>query len=495
MSHEAEISQFNELCDAVFDDRATQEQIDQLEKLVLSSPKLKRKYAELAHQHAAMSWSGGEHPMTPSEFPIVTEHSSTNRHASRERWNSWSIAAITLASVLFTAIVTSLTLRDDPASTVAQLTQTQNCAWRDTVLPTAEGSRLLPGRMVLSEGLATIRFDHGVEVAVEAPAEFEILATDSMRLFSGRLIATAEPGADGFAVLTPTAELIDRGTVFGVSVADSGESNVIVFEGLVDAKSVETGKERQLKKGDRLKTSSEGTANYETGGRSTPDGTPGNRHIVQISTAVGRGQDTYVQRVAADDGHNSTSMVLIKNCIADWPNWDRDPKDWDRKAYLRFDLSLLENHDVESAELRLYFAPTGFGFASRVPDATFAVYGVTDELLDEWTEQELTWENAPANMSGSAEVDTGHAQLLGKFVVSQGRTGGTFGVRGEQLLELLQKDTNDLVTLVVVRETPCAKVEGVVHGFASRRHLELPPPTLRMTAGPSAKPFAASPAK
>lgn len=483
MQNNQETELFRALCDAVFDDRATQEQLDQLESLVLSSPDLKRKYVELAHQHASLSWSTGEHAQLVGP-PVAAGGSSTSSNRTAGWLSSWGVAAVALASVLVMAAVSTRFPRDEDGAAVAELIQTRNCAWRDTVLPTTEGSRLLPGRMILSEGLATIRFDHGVAVAVEAPADFEVISKDSMRLYTGRLVATADPGADGFAVLTPTAELVDRGTVFGVSVADSGESDVIVFEGLVDARLVNTGKQQRLKKGERLRTSSQEMVAYEAGTHGLPERLRSDSRIVQISTAVGRGQDTYVQRTDADDGHNSSSMILVKNCISEWPEWDRNPKDWDRKGWLRFDLSFLERQTVESAELRLYFAPTGFGFASRVPDATFAVYGVTDEELDEWSEAGLSWENAVANLDGSAEVDMDAARLLGRFIIPQGQASGTFGVQGESLLELIQRDTNNLLTIIVVRETTSSKVGGVVHGFASRRHPELSPPTLRVTTRP-----------
>ena len=44
---------------------------------------------------------------------------------------------------------------------------------------------------------------------------------------------------------------------------------------------------------------------------------------------------------------------------------------------------------VTDAQLTLTYTPTGMGFASEVPDATFAVYGLTDESLDDWDERGL----------------------------------------------------------------------------------------------------------
>ena len=73
------------------------------------------------------------------------------------------------------------------------------------------------------------------------------------------------------------------------------------------------------------------------------------------------------------------------------------------------------------------------------------------------------------------------AVLLGRFVVPQGQASGIFGVRGLPLRDFIRSDTNGLLTMVVVRETASVSLGGLVHGFASHRHPELPPPTLRVT--------------
>jgi hypothetical protein len=136
---------------------------------------------------------------------------------------------------------------------------------------------------------------------------------------------------------------------------------------------------------------------------------------------------------------------------------------------------------VLDAELTLTFAPTGMGFAARVPDATFAVYGLTDESLDDWDERSLRWATAPANRPGGATLDLDKVVKLGTFVLAQGEQSGTRSVGGPALAEFLKRDTNRLVTFVLVRETPGTGRSDLVHGVASRRHPTLPPPTLRLT--------------
>ena len=495
MSTEENTSDFRELCDAVFDDLATHEQIWQLEKLVLSSPDLKRLYVELVHQHASLSWSVAEgEPLDAppervgdgSSIPIVGLNAEGQPPQSSHRIH-WTLGAIAMAGAVIIALITPVYWSQWGGSdeSVASLAATKNCLWRATDLPTANASRLVPGRMTLVEGLATIRFDHGVDVNVEAPADFEIVAADQIWLHSGRLVATADPGAEGFTVRTPTAELIDKGTEFGVSVGDAGVSDVVVFDGLVEAKPVVTGESRLLETGQRIRITAEEVTSLDEGDDRIAGQVRSSVHsenqTIQISTAVGRGQDACIQRRLPNDAlHSSATLLLLKTSFGERTAKERYAKGYDRRAYLRFDLSRIDEHEVEAVDLALHFAATGFGFASRLPEATFAVHGLADDQLDDWAERDLNWENAPGNNGGSAKVGDELGVFLGRFVVPQGQASGVFGVRGQPLRDLIEADTNGLLTLVVVRETASVRVGGLVHGFASHRHPELPPPTLRV---------------
>ena len=139
---------------------------------------------------------------------------------------------------------------------------------------------------------------------------------------------------------------------------------------------------------------------------------------------------------------------------------------------------------IVEAQLRLAFAPTGMGFASEVPDATFAVYGLTDESLDGWDERMIRWENAPANQPGGVALDPDKVTLLGRFEIGQGVLTGLRDITGPALVDFLNRDTNGLATLILVRETKGSGRTDLVHGFASRQHPDLPPPTLKLSAMP-----------
>ena len=225
---------------------------------------------------------------------------------------------------------------------------------------------------------------------------------------------------------------------------------------------------------------SEGISEFDplaerSGIAATPNRNGGDtQSLVQISTATGRGKDAYIRPpIPMRDGPDA--LLLVKNTVQ--PNYNR-------KAYLGFDLASLEGLEVVEAKLCLVFAPTGLGFASEVPDATFSVYGIKDDALDDWDERSIRWENAPANQPGGAELVAEKVVRLGSFEVAQGVLGGMREIDGGSLVEFLNKDGNRFASLVVVRETRGSGRSDLVHGFAGKRHRDLAPPTLKLLVVP-----------
>jgi hypothetical protein len=202
-------------------------------------------------------------------------------------------------------------------------------------------------------------------------------------------------------------------------------------------------------------------------------------HKIDISTGMGRGKDAYVQPKYPSE-HSSDTLLLVKNIASD----KREHTDYDRKTYIGLDLAAIAGMDVVDARLSLTFAPTGMGFASEVPDSTFVVYGLIDEALDDWDEETMRWQDAPANLQGGGELDPSKVIPLGTFEIGQGELSGTRNIEGQALAEFLSSDTNGLATLILVRETKGSYRTSLVHGFASNRHPSLPPPTLRLTVVP-----------
>ena len=83
-------------------------------------------------------------------------------------------------------------------------------------------------------GTFKLVFDVGARVSVEGPADLRILSGMRLLAFRGRITAHVDGRAKGFAIETPNTLIVDQGTEFGVEIDAAGQTDVVVFQGLVD---------------------------------------------------------------------------------------------------------------------------------------------------------------------------------------------------------------------------------------------------------------------
>lgn len=453
-----------ELANAHIENRLDDPQRDELEKLLQTDPAARRMFADILHDHATMYWNQvGASSGEIIEFPEA---------AVAPRSTGWWQSLAAAAAVAIMAIAWNLS-HQGPA-VFATMEQTRAARWESGALPTAEGARLAAGRLRLAEGLATVRFDSGAEVVLEAPAEIELIDGMNCVLLSGTAVADVPDSAIGFRIRTPSANVVDYGTRFAINVdRNTGATKTHVFEGMVEVEHPDSGKVVRLETGqgnfvagDRMGLATTGPEEGEwAAGRSLL-----NRGSDWQVVSTSRDQYVYSKEIK---DHMSDVLLLLKNTS--------DPNGPSRKTYLGFDISGVDRSRIAEAELILNFVPTGWGLASGVPDSKFSVYGVLPSELDEWTEAGMSWENAPANVAGDGgALVAGQVRKLGSFVLSQGVQHGRFGIRGAELAKFLGEDPNGFVTLVVVRDTEETKSGGLVHGIASHRHPALPAPRLAL---------------
>jgi ferric-dicitrate binding protein FerR (iron transport regulator) len=459
------MSDLDRLIHAALDGTIAEADARELDRLVRGDAAVCRRYAEFASLHAAIPEALAAGPVA-----VVAEKSHGRRPG-------WPVAVGALAALLLIAV--AWWQWPTVPKPVATLIETKSCRWESATLPTAAGSQLEPGRFRLADGIARIVFASGAEITIEGPADLELVSPMACVLRSGQLAAKMPPSAHGFVVETPSSVLTDLGTEFGVKVHPGQISDVQVFSGSVDGVHRGTGQLTSMRTGSGIRFAAD---------RVTPLNLPETHRdvdpakakpsprtrTVHLSTAMGRGKDAFVMAMETipDDRTTDTLLLIKKNKEAMFR--------WDRMAYLGFDLSLLPARPILEAELTVTFAPTGMGYASLVPDATFHVYAVTDAALDGWDEKQIDWASAPANVPAEGLIPTKVA-LVGSFVVPQGVQSGSPTIAGTALVEFLNRHPNSMATFVMTRETIGRDGMDLVHGIASRRHPTLNPPTLRLT--------------
>lgn len=458
--HSAEI---RSLTDDAVEGRLTPERAAELERLVLNDPAARARFVEYVSLSAALR------DALDAPAPLITIAPPPRRTARL-------VATITALAAGILAVIFWVS-REPPE--VARIVEIKGCRWDSGTLPTEPGVPLRAGRLRLTEGLAKLEFASGAEVTLEGPADLELLTPMKCVLRSGQLAAKIPPSANGFVVETPSSVLTDLGTEFGVKVHNGSTSDVTVFSGRVDVTHRESGNVREMLTGANLRFTPDLVRPLKDSDKKAdaPAATKfaAGTRLLHLTTAQGKGRDAFVMAmptIPAD--RQSDTLLLVKS---NHPSQAQ----WDRMAYLGFDLAPVRGQRVLDAELTLTFTPTGMGFATLCPDATFSVFGLTDEALDSWDESNLKWVSAPANLGMQRGLDPSKATKLGSFVIPQGTQSGAFAISGESLAAFLRHDRNRTATFVVVRETIGKVGQDLVHGIVSRRHPTLPPPTLRLT--------------
>ena len=172
-----------------------------------------------------------------ADTPSPTRKASKPTFGSRSRQSlaflphsrKWGIAAAILVAGVVGIIVLQMHRSAELPTLVraidAQLDGSQSIVTPSMVVP--------EGRHSLDKGLLELKLAGGATVALQGPAQFEVVAKNLVSLTGGRLSASVPHDSSGLSVQTPDAVTVDLGTEFGVAVVPGTSTHVEVFEGRV----------------------------------------------------------------------------------------------------------------------------------------------------------------------------------------------------------------------------------------------------------------------
>ena len=185
--------------------------------------------------------------------------------------------------------------------------------------------------------------------------------------------------------------------------------------------------------------------------------------LIDNAQAVEPIADAYVRGATnGDTNYGSDASLLIKN-NSGGAN--------DRKVYTRFDIAGM----AMGASLDLTVSTNNEGGGGTTPQTfTVEVYGLAESLDHTWTENDITWNNAPANNTSNHDF-TADATKLGSFIVDQLPAGETISFSDPNLVDFINSDTDNQITLMLRRTTGNGSHNL---GFASREHASYSAPAL-----------------
>jgi anti-sigma factor RsiW len=218
-----------------------------LAAMLAADPACRREYLQYVDVHARLL----THPnlaapgptLPPGVVPAATPPAGRRSRAG-ELWRYAAVAAATLAASLLVQFALWPPRSPETAERpplpesdlrgpdyVATLTRCAGCVWEGGEA-LRHGSRLLPGDLRLSRGVARLRFDGGADLVVEGPAVLRLETDVAATVLRGKVVFRADETAVPFDLRTPASVLVDYGTEYAVAVTPEGEE-VHVFEGEV----------------------------------------------------------------------------------------------------------------------------------------------------------------------------------------------------------------------------------------------------------------------
>lgn len=444
-----------------------QHEVEKLGEEIVQDPDFRRRFIHEVVLDSALREIATEEPLK-DELSLMSDSSSIRNHPGIVSPKIAKAIAVAGFSALAAGLLLMFEWFQMPVTSVnrvvATLADSEGASWVSN-LPTQTGSELRPGHLELKSGFATLHFNSGASLLLEAPASLEIISAMRVRLIDGSAVIEVPESAIGFVVSTRSGDATDLGTKFGVSVDSMSRTTEFeVFDGEVSVDGETLNEPILLTTSEAIRLRQDGMPSRLTG--ETGDETAGKESAARI------------QRIGTD-GHAATfirgnrfprsryrELLMVKSAIRE--------NNYDRKIVLTFDASEVPESSVASIQLRLHQVRSPIGFASRLPKTNvFSVYGITQVGAEPWS-RKSTWQETPSPSDG---------ELIAEFEIPRSQVSGECIVQSEQLETFIRERMRKPMTFVVVRKTRTIQgsEKGLVHAFASPSHPTLRGPALEFS--------------
>jgi hypothetical protein len=231
---------------------ATPEELARLERLLVDSRLAVQRYLRVVDDSltlldAAAAEETADIPAPPvcdavASLAYPAESRRIGAILAPRRRLSLAIGAVLCGLAIgFWAFTNSPSHTTPPAGTCvstndsARIVEISGVEWADGAQHYDEWALLRPGATLrFKSGWINLFVSNGAELLIQGPADVRFDSSHKVFAKQGKLAARIGPGAIGFRIETPHANVTDRGTEFGLSVDKNKRTSVVVYKGIVD---------------------------------------------------------------------------------------------------------------------------------------------------------------------------------------------------------------------------------------------------------------------
>jgi hypothetical protein len=245
-----------ELAERLYAGLITDDEAARLNHLLRDDAEAQRVFLSVTTLHAGLQREFAADPAWAKPFETRPEADSPVHRTWRNRRRLAIAAGIAVVvGVIVFMFRPAAPLPEHTPEPIAKVRQALNAQWAPGSEP--KGDNLAPGRVCLEAGLVDIEFRTGTVAILKGPVDVEFRAVDSAFLHSGQMLVRSAPKNDGskFQMETPTSQLVNVGTEFGVEIEVDGSSVLQVYEGevLASGKAADMKEPRRVLKGEAVR--------------------------------------------------------------------------------------------------------------------------------------------------------------------------------------------------------------------------------------------------
>ena len=267
------------LLDGSADDFSKQKIVE----LLRDDPDAQQWYVEYCQMHAMLAWEHGALPAFVFDVAPQNQSFDSERLSLKRLSRRWQWLAI-CASILFAFSVGMLVygpLENHPVASVRSGDQSlqatrqktpagvvlyaDQAVWEDSTVNVATGDLVFDEPLRLNSGTVQIALFGGATITLDGPCQLDLYSSTRGYLQHGSIFVSVKKDNVKLEIDTPAGQMVHLGTEFGVSVAETGETDMFVFDGAVELKQLDqgmpAGSARVVYEGQAMRLQTSGRAN------------------------------------------------------------------------------------------------------------------------------------------------------------------------------------------------------------------------------------------